>query len=74
MTRFLDDTPIELTCDKCAHKFTALVREIHAQRQLACPGCGDLNDTDQARAYLAVAEEQVGDFSSFIRSLNKPGP
>jgi phage FluMu protein Com len=72
MTKFLDDTPIELVCDKCSHKFVALVREINADLQLSCPNCGDLNDTQQARAYLAFAEKQALDFSSFIGTLGKP--
>ncbi len=72
MTQFLDDSPVDLTCNKCAHKFSALVREINAQHQIACPACGDLNDTHQARAQLAVAEQQVADFSRFLGTLNKP--
>src|ERR1035437_8273113 len=35
-------------------------------------GCGDLNDTQKARAYQAFAEKQALDFSSFLGTLNKP--
>jgi Zn finger protein HypA/HybF involved in hydrogenase expression len=39
MTGFLDNSPIELTCPSCQHKFSERVGKLKTNPKLTCPQC-----------------------------------
>ena len=70
MANILDRVPVDLTCDKCGHKFVKTVAKLKAEPTLACPFCHLAIRAEYARAQLAAAEKSVADFARSVRGLS----
>ena len=69
MTDWLDrDTPIGLTCVKCAQEFSKTLRELETENSFPCSNCGIVYVPSDFKSTIKAVEKELSDF---MRDLNR---
>jgi uncharacterized Zn finger protein len=73
MTGFLDNSPIELTCPSCSHKFTERLRKLKTNPKIPCAHCGTVIgiDANGLNAATKQIDKSIADLRKTLSDFNK---
>ena len=73
MKSVFDDSPIELTCPNCGHKFSERLGKLKNSPTLACPGCQTpiTIDASQLDATVKQVDKKLADFGKALGRFGK---
>lgn len=75
MSSLFDESPIELTCPHCSHKFSELIGKLKANPELTCGSCNGAIQisADGLNSALGEVDDSLADLGKAIERFNKHG-
>lgn len=73
MKGILDDSPIELTCPGCGHKFKERIGKLKTNPKLPCPSCRlEISiEADSLNAAVKKVDKSMADLRKTLDSFGK---